>query len=179
MAVYRDNANRRILVSLKYPPRDWTRVPHDGSKWVDHWTSGTVCEWSEIAGSPQGFPSSQLCWLWSWKEDLQRAWNRDRRAVWDQVELSHCWHEGLVTIPVKALLRRGCNDQGSREGHQCSEITLIGECRFHISNPSGDWKRVLHDGKQTGGPLDQWNCVWMQRDCRLLFETSITLLFGT
>jgi hypothetical protein len=27
-----------------------------GSKWVDHWTSGTVCECSEIAGSPQGSP---------------------------------------------------------------------------------------------------------------------------
>jgi hypothetical protein len=26
-----------------------------GSKWVDHWTSGTVCECSEIAGSPQGY----------------------------------------------------------------------------------------------------------------------------
>jgi hypothetical protein len=26
-----------------------------GSKWVDHWTSGTVCECSEIAGSPQTF----------------------------------------------------------------------------------------------------------------------------
>jgi hypothetical protein len=24
-----------------------------GSKWVDHWTSGTVCEYTEIAGSPQ------------------------------------------------------------------------------------------------------------------------------
>ncbi len=27
-----------------------------GSKRVDHWTSGTVCECSEIAGSPQGSP---------------------------------------------------------------------------------------------------------------------------
>jgi hypothetical protein len=27
-----------------------------GSKQVDHWTCGTVCECSEIAGSPQGFP---------------------------------------------------------------------------------------------------------------------------
>jgi hypothetical protein len=27
-----------------------------GSKRVDHWTSGTVYECSEIAGSPQGFP---------------------------------------------------------------------------------------------------------------------------
>jgi hypothetical protein len=25
-----------------------------GSKWVDHWTSGTVFECSEIAGSSQG-----------------------------------------------------------------------------------------------------------------------------
>jgi hypothetical protein len=27
-----------------------------GSKRVDHWTSGTVCECSDIAGSPQGSP---------------------------------------------------------------------------------------------------------------------------
>ncbi len=27
-----------------------------GSKRVDHWTSGTVYECSEIAGSPQGYP---------------------------------------------------------------------------------------------------------------------------
>ncbi len=27
-----------------------------GSKQVDHWTSGTVYECSEIAGSPQGYP---------------------------------------------------------------------------------------------------------------------------
>jgi hypothetical protein len=27
-----------------------------GSKRVDHWTSGTVHEYSEIAGSPQGSP---------------------------------------------------------------------------------------------------------------------------
>ncbi len=27
-----------------------------GSKRVDHWTNGIVCEFSEIAGSPQGSP---------------------------------------------------------------------------------------------------------------------------
>jgi hypothetical protein len=27
-----------------------------GSKWVDHWTSGTVYVYSEIAGSTQGSP---------------------------------------------------------------------------------------------------------------------------
>jgi hypothetical protein len=30
-----------------------------GSKRVDHWTSGTVCECSEIAGSPQQRDSHQ------------------------------------------------------------------------------------------------------------------------
>jgi hypothetical protein len=29
-----------------------------GSKRVDHWTSGTMYECSEIAGSPQGSPSA-------------------------------------------------------------------------------------------------------------------------
>jgi hypothetical protein len=46
-------------------------------------------------------PSSRLCRLWSWKEDLQRAWNRDRRAVWDQVGLSHCRHGSLVMVQSK------------------------------------------------------------------------------
>jgi hypothetical protein len=140
-----------------------------GSKKVDHWTSGTVYECSEIAGSPQIPPTSWLCQLWSWKEDLQPAWNWDRRAVWDQVGLSHCWHNGLLTVRDEASLRRGHNDQSCR-GHQCSETTLTGESQFHI-RPPGDWTRVPHDGKQTGRPLDQWNCVWMQWDCRL--STSI------
>ncbi len=58
-----------------------------GSKQVNHWTSGTVYKCSKIAGSLQPPPSSQLCWLWSQQEDLQQAWNQDRRAVWDQVGL--------------------------------------------------------------------------------------------
>jgi hypothetical protein len=146
-----------------------------GSKRVDHWTSGTVFECCEITGSPQGSPpSSRLCQLWSWKEDLQRAWNRDRRAVWDQVGLSHCRHKGLMTVRDEARLRRGHNYQ-SLQGHQCSETTLTGESRFYISIPPGDWTWVPHDGKQTGGPLDQWNCVWMQWDCRL--STATTFLF--
>jgi hypothetical protein len=81
-------------------------------------------------------PSSWLCRLWSWKEDLQQAWNRDRRAVCDQVGLSHCQHDGLVTVRDKACLRRGHNEQ-SRQGHQCSETTLTEESRFHISTPLG------------------------------------------
>jgi hypothetical protein len=46
-----------------------------------------------------GLPSSSwLCRLWSRKGDLQQAWNRDRKAVWDQVGLSNCRHEGLVMV---------------------------------------------------------------------------------
>ncbi len=123
-----------------------------GSKRVDHWTSGTVYECSEIAGSPQASPNSRLCWLWSQKEDLQWAWNRDRRAVWDQVGLSRCWHDGLVTVQDKARLRRGHNDQ-SHWGHQCSETTLTGESRFHISTPLGIEPGSLMTGSKQ---VDHW-----------------------
>ncbi len=94
------------------------------------WPTGPVdCVWlrwdSRLStGLP---PSSRLCRLWSWKEDLQGAWNRDRRALWDQVGLSYCRHDSLVTVRDKARLRRGHNDQ-SRQGHQCSETTEYTEC---------------------------------------------------
>jgi hypothetical protein len=81
-------------------------------------------------------PRSRRCQRWSRKEDLQRGWNRDRRTVWDQVGLSHCRYDGLVTVQDIARLRGGHNDQ-SRWGHQCSETTLTGESRFYISTPLG------------------------------------------
>jgi hypothetical protein len=81
-------------------------------------------------------PSSWLCRLWSRKEDLQRAWNWVRRAVWDQVALSHCRQDSLVTVRDKACLRPGHNDQSCR-GHQCSETMLTGESQFHINTPLG------------------------------------------
>ncbi len=50
-------------------------------------------------------PNSRLHRLWSQKEDLQWAWNRDRKVVWDQVGLTHCRHEDLVTfVGDEALL---------------------------------------------------------------------------
>ncbi len=131
-----DNANRRIPFSHKHPHGDWTRVPHVGEQ-----TGGPLdqrnCVWMQwycrlSKGLPP--PSSRLRWLWSQNEGLQQAWNQDRRAVWDQVGLSHCRHDGLVTIRDETRLRRGYNDQ-SRRGHQCSETTLTGESRFHISTP--------------------------------------------
>jgi hypothetical protein len=81
--------------------------------------------------------SSRLCQLWSRKEDLKRVWNRDRRAAWDQVGLSHCWHDGLVTVRDEARLRQGHNDQ-SRRGHQCSETMITGESRFHLKGQSNE-----------------------------------------
>ncbi len=126
-----------------------------GSKWVNHWACGTVYECSEIASTPQGSPQQPTMWLWSRKENLQRVWNRDRRAVWDQVGLSHCWHNGLVMVSDKARLRRGHNDQ-SRGGHQCSETTLTGESPFHIStpwglNPGPSWRQA---NRCTTGPVE-------------------------
>jgi hypothetical protein len=100
----------------------------------------------------RGPPSSRLCRLWSRKEDLQGAWNRDRKAVWDQVGLSHCQFDGLVTVRDEALLRWGHNDQ-SRQGHQCSKTTLIGETQFHISTPLGIEPRSLMMGSKW---VDHW-----------------------
>jgi hypothetical protein len=162
MVLQQDNANRRIPVSHIYYPRDWTWVPHDGKQ-----TGSPLDQWDMVwmqwdyrlsTGLP---PSSRLCWLWRQKEDLQRAWNWDRRAVWDQVRLSHCRHDSLVTIRDEARLGRGHNDQ-SRWGYLCSETILV----LHMYSP-GDWTRVPHDGKKTGSSLDQWDMVWMQWDCRL------------
>jgi hypothetical protein len=90
-------------------------------------------------------PSSRLCWLWIRKEDLQRAWNRARRAVWDQVGLSHCCYNSLVAVRYEACLRWGHNDQSCR-GHQCSETMLIWESRFRISTPLGIELRSLMTG---------------------------------
>ncbi len=112
-------------------------------------------------------PSSRLRRLWSWKEVLQWAWNRDRKAAWDQVGLSHCWHEGLVTVWDEARRRRGCNDDQSRRGHQCSETMLTGKSWFDIGTPLGIWTWVPCDGKQTGSPLDQWDMVRKKWDYRL------------
>ncbi len=142
----------------KYPP--WGFEPRSlmtGSKQVVHWTSETWWECRLSTGLP---PSSWLRRLWSGKEDLQQGWNQDRRAVWDQVGLSHCRYDGLVTVRDKARLSRGHNDQ-SHQGHRCSETTLTGESRFHRST-LGIWTRVPHDGKQTGSPLDLWDMVRMQ-----------------
>jgi hypothetical protein len=72
--------------------------------------------------------------------------------VRDQVGLSHCQHNGLVTVRDKAHLRRGHNDQAHR-GHQCSGTTLTGECWFHISTPLGIEPGSLMMGSKR---VDHW-----------------------
>ncbi len=134
-----------------------------GSKGLVHWSSETWWEWIEIAALPRAPPRSRLRQLWSRKGDLQRVWNQDRKAVWDQVGLSHYRHEGLVMVQDEARLMM-ISHVG---GHQCSETWLTGESRFHISTPQGIWTQVPCDGKQRVSPLDQWDMVRMKWDCRL------------
>jgi hypothetical protein len=148
---------RESRFHISTPQEIWTQVPCDWKQMgspLDQWDMVRMkwdCRLS--TGLP---PSSRLRWLWSQKGDLQRAWNQDRKAVWDQVGLSHCRHEGLVTVQDKDRLRRGHNDQ-SRRGYQCSKTMLTGESRFHISPPRGfeprspvtGSKRVVHWASET------------------------------
>ncbi len=114
----------------------WTRVPCDGKQrgnLLDQWDMVRM-KWDCRLST--GFPPScRLCQLWSRKGDLQQAWNRDRRAVWDQVGLSHCRYDSLVMVWDAARLRRGHRNDQSCRGHHCSETALTGESLFHISPP--------------------------------------------
>jgi hypothetical protein len=164
---YANRANRRIPVWHKYPPGDL----NPGPLWLEAngQSTGPVRHGENevrLQALHRAPPSSRLCRLWSRKGDLQRVWNWDRKAVRDQVGLSHCRHEGLVTVQDEARLRRGHNDQ-SRRGHQCTETMLTGESQFHISTPLVIWTRVPCDRKQTGSPLDQWDMVRMKWNRRL------------
>ncbi len=98
-----------------------------GLSWqeANRWTTGPVelcMNAVRLQALLRAPPSSWLCRLWSRNEDLQWAWNRERRAVWDQVGLSHSQHNGLVRVL-----------DASRWGHQCSKTKLTGESRFHMS----------------------------------------------
>jgi hypothetical protein len=104
-----------------------------GSKQVDHWTSGTVYDCSEIAGSPQGSPPAAD---YVGFEAGRRTCSERETGTEDQVGFSHCRYDGLLTVRDEARLRQGHNDQ-SRPGHQCSETTPTGESWFYISTPLG------------------------------------------
>jgi hypothetical protein len=86
---------------------------------VNHWTSGTVCECSEIAESGQASPQQQVV-----KPEGGPA------ASVKPGQKNCVISSGIITMP-----RRWPSDS-SRWGHQCSKTTLTGESRFHISTPS-------------------------------------------
>jgi hypothetical protein len=134
-----------------------------GIKRMDHWTSGTVFECSESAGSPQYSPQQLTMMVLKLEGGPAASVTPGQKSC---VRSS-----GIITLSVRrpsdgSGCSRGHNDQ-SHQGHQWRETTLTGKSWVYISTPPGDWTRVPHDRNQTGGPLDQWNCVWMQWDCRL------------
>jgi hypothetical protein len=55
----------------------------------------------------------------------------------------------------------------------CSETTLTGESRFHISTPQGIEHVTLVVGSKQVSPLDQWDMVRIMWDCRLSTVPSI------
>ncbi len=67
----------------------------------------------------------------------------------------------------RKLSRRSTMTMPWRECSYCSETSLTGESRFHISTPLGIWTWVPCDGKKTGSPLGQLDMVRMKWDCRL------------
>jgi hypothetical protein len=121
-------------VFTSVPP--WGLNPGPSWREANGWTTGPVglcMNAVRLLALHRAPPSSPLCQLWSQKEDLHWAWNRDRRAVWNQVGLSHCRHDSLVTVWDEAHLRWGHNDLSCR-GHQCIKTTPTGESWFQISN---------------------------------------------
>jgi hypothetical protein len=111
-----------------------------GSKWVVHWNSETWWEWSEITGSPQGFPPTADSVSCEAKGGPTVGMKPGQKRC---VRSSHCWHGGLVMVQDKARLIRGQRNNQSRWGHQCSETTLTGEFRFRISPHRGFEPRSL------------------------------------
>ncbi len=70
-----------------------------GSKRVDHWTSGTVCECSEIEGSPQvPLPAANYV-----GREAGRRTCSECETETDQVGLSHCRNNGLVMVRDEAM----------------------------------------------------------------------------
>ncbi len=137
-----------------------------GSKQIVHWTSETWCECNEIAGSPQGSPQQLTMSVVKPEGGPAASVKPGQKSCARSIGIITLSAWRLRTVRDEARLRRGHYDQ-SRQGHQCSETSLTEESRFHINTPLGIEPRVPHDRKQTGSPLDQWDMVWMQWDCRL------------
>ncbi len=72
--------------------------------------------------------------------------------MWDQVGLSHCWHDGLVTARDEAP-----SDEATKINHvgvtNVARQTLTGESWFHISTPLRIEPRSLMAGSKR---VDHW-----------------------
>jgi hypothetical protein len=105
-----------------------------GSRRVVHLSSETWCECRRLQALHRA-PPQQLTMLVVKPVGGPAASMKPKKK--SCVRLS-----GIITLSVlrpsdgsgQARLRQGHNDQ-SRRGHQCSETTLTGESRLHISTP--------------------------------------------
>jgi hypothetical protein len=119
---------------------------------VGHWTSVTLSECSEIAGSTQGSPPAA---------DMLVVKPEGGPAASVKPGQKTCVRSsGIITLSARrpsegrdeARFRKGHNDQ-SRWGHQCSEITLTGKSWFHISTPP---RIELESLKRGSKRVDHW-----------------------
>ncbi len=123
-------------------------------------------------------PSSRLCRLWSWKEDLLEG---GPETTVKPEQKSCVRSSGIITLSAQQP-----SDGSGRGPPQMRPEWPItsgspmqwdnANRRIPVSNkyPRRDWTRALHDGKQRVDPLDQWDCVGMPWDCRLCTGRSIS-----
>jgi hypothetical protein len=149
-----------------------------GSKGLTHRTSETVCECSEIAGSPQGSPQQPTMLVVKPEGGLTASMKPGQKSCVSSIGIITLSaqrpsdrHDGLVMVRDEACLRWD---------HKINHVRVTNVARNAIRRipvsqkyPPGDWTQVPHDGKQRVDPLDQWDCVWMQWDCRLSTMSSI------
>ncbi len=123
-----------------------------GSKWVDQWTSGTVYGCSEIAGSPQSYPQHLTMSVVKPEggpaasvKPGQKSCVRSSRVITLSVRQPS---DGSRRSPPQTRLQWSITS-----GHQCSETTLTGKSRFHVSTPLGIEPGSLMTGSKW---VDHW-----------------------
>jgi hypothetical protein len=123
-----------------------------------------ICEQPISDTSVQSLYPTQLTWPWTHEGIV---------AIFLYVFSLFCYCGQLVQADavVKTLINANPPMVAKFNSKTCSETTLTGESRFHISPPQGFWTQVPCDGKQRVSPLDQWDMVRMQWDCRLSTDT--------
>ncbi len=144
---------------ISTPQGIWTWVPCDGKQMgspLDQWDMVWM-QW-DCRLSTGLSPSSRLRRLWIRKGDLQRAWNWDRKAMWDQVGLSHLSARGPSNASGQGLPQT--RPQWSiMSGSPMKRGNANRRIPVSHKYPQGIWTQVPCDGKQVGSPLDQWDMV--------------------